>query len=106
MSWEEKNFETFSQQPNTGNSQSETKQSVCVSSVFLFTYSTLTIVIGEGHDGGKVALAVLGDDTEAGEGAPFAGDVESRVPAVVCQPRVTASLQELLHQQGLLCDHC
>lgn len=53
-----------------------------------------------------MALAVLGDDAEAGEGAPLAGDVEGRVPAVVGQPRVTAGLQELLDQLGLLRDHC
>lgn len=53
-----------------------------------------------------MVLAVLGDDPEAGEGAPLAGDVESRVPAVVRQPRVTAGLQELLDQLRLLCDHC
>ena len=51
-------------------------------------------------------LGVLGDDPEAGKGASLAGDVESRVPAVVRQPRVTAGLQELLDQLGLLCDHC
>lgn len=66
---------------------------------------TITIVVGEGHDGGEVALAVLGDDAEAGEGASLAGDVEGRVAAVVGQPRVSASLQELLNQLGLLRDH-
>lgn len=65
----------------------------------------LTAVVGEGEDGGEVALGVLGDDAEAGEGALLAGDVERRVPAVVGQPCVTAGLQELLHQLGLLSDH-
>lgn len=49
--------------------------------------------------------AVLGDDAEAGEGAPLAGDVESCVAVVVGQPCVAARLQELLDQEGLLCDH-
>lgn len=66
----------------------------------------LTTVVGEGHHGGELALAVLGDDAEAGEGASLAGDVESRVPAVVRQPRVTAGLQESIDQQGLFGDHC
>lgn len=52
-----------------------------------------------------MVLGVLGDDPEAGEGASLAGNVESRVPAVVRQPRVTAGLQEPLDQLGLLCDH-
>lgn len=52
-----------------------------------------------------MALAALGDDAEAGQGALLAGDVESRVAAVVGQTRVTAGLQEPLHQAGLLCDH-
>lgn len=66
----------------------------------------ITTVVGEGHDGGEVTLAVLGDDAEAGKGASFAGDVESRVAAVVGQPCVSAGLQEPLNQLGLLCDHC
>lgn len=51
-----------------------------------------------------MALAVLGDDAEAGKGASLAGDVEGRVPAVVGQPRVGAGLQEPLDQLGLLRD--
>lgn len=66
----------------------------------------LTTIVGEGHDGGQVTLAVLGNEAEAGEGALLAGDVESCVPAVISQPRVTAGLQEFVHQLGLLCDHC
>lgn len=66
----------------------------------------ITIVVGEGHDGGEVALAVLGDDAEAGEGASLAGDVEGRVAAVVRQPRVSTGLQEPINQLRLLCDHC
>lgn len=53
-----------------------------------------------------MALAVLGDDAEAGEGAFLAGDVENRVPAVVGQPWVSAGLHEPLDQMRLLCDHC
>lgn len=53
-----------------------------------------------------MALAALGDDAEAGEGAPLAGDVEGRVAAVVGQLRVGASLQEPLGQVRLLGDHC
>lgn len=66
----------------------------------------LTTVVGEGEDGAEVTLAVLSDDTEAGKRALLAGDVQGRVAAVVSQPRVTAGLQEFLHQLGLLCDHC
>lgn len=66
--------------------------------------SGLTTVVGEGHDGGEVALAVLGDDAEADQGALFTGDVEGRVSAVVGQQRVSAGLQEPLQQEGLLCD--
>lgn len=69
-------------------------------------YWIITIVVGERHNGGEVTLAVLGDDAKAGEGASFAGDVESRVAAVIGQPRISASLQEPLNQLGLLCDHC
>ena len=53
-----------------------------------------------------MALAVLRDDAEAGEGAPFAGDVEGCVPAVVDQQRVGAGLQEPFHDERLLRDHC
>ena len=51
-----------------------------------------------------MALAVLGDDAEAGEGTSLAGDVEGRVPTVVGQQRVGAGLQEPVDQLGLLCD--
>lgn len=44
-----------------------------------------------------MALAVLCDDAEAGEGAPLAGDVERRVAAVVGQMCVGTGLQEPLH---------
>lgn len=67
--------------------------------------TVVSTVVGEGHHGGDVALGVLGDDAEAGEGAPLAGDVERRVAAVVGQTRVAAGLQEPFHQLGLLCDH-
>lgn len=53
-----------------------------------------------------MALAALGDDAEAGEGAPLAGDVEGRIAAVVGQQRVGAGLQEPVSQVRLLCDHC
>lgn len=66
----------------------------------------LTTVVGEGHDGSQGMLGVLGNEAEAGEGALLAGDVESCVPTVIRQPWVRAGLQELLHQLGLLCDHC
>lgn len=65
----------------------------------------ITIVVGEGHDGAEVLLAVLGDDAKAGQGTSLAGDVQSCVAAVVGQSGVAAGLQELLHQLGLLCDH-
>lgn len=52
-----------------------------------------------------MALAVLGDDAKTGKGTLFAGDVEGRVASVVDQDGVGASLQELVHQLGLLCDH-
>ena len=48
------------------------------------TGQTLTIVVGVRQDRGEVAVAVLGDYVEAGEGALLAGDVERRVTAVVC----------------------
>lgn len=79
---------------------------LCVCICVLIFDLMLTTVVGERHDGGEVALAVLGDDAEAGEGAPLAGDVESCVPTVISQPRVTAGLQESLYQVWLLCDHC
>lgn len=66
----------------------------------------LTTVVGERHNGGEVALAVLSDDPEAGEGALFAGDVEGRVTTVISQPWVTASFKESFYQVWLLCDHC
>lgn len=53
-----------------------------------------------------MALAVLGDDAEAGQGTLLAGDVQGRVAAVVGQPRVGAGLQEPLDQMWLLGDHC
>lgn len=56
----------------------------------------LTTVVGDGQDGGEVALAVLSDDAEAGQGAPFAGDVENRIASVVGQQRVGTGLQEPL----------
>lgn len=68
--------------------------------------SMLTTVVGERHNGGEVTLAVLGDDAKAGQGALFTGDVEGCVSAVVGQQRVSAGLQESVHQVGLLCDHC
>lgn len=73
---------------------------------FFFSMRLITVVVGEGHHGGQVALAALGDDPEAGQGAPLAGDVEGRVAAVVGQPRVGAGLQEPLGQVRLLGDHC
>lgn len=66
----------------------------------------ITTVVGEGHEGGEVALAVLGNDGEARERAFLAGDVESRVAAVVGQPWVRTGLQEPFDQMRLLCDHC
>lgn len=51
-------------------------------------------------------MAVLGDDAKTGQGALFTGDVEGCVSAVVGQQRVSAGLQESVHQVGLLCDHC
>lgn len=66
----------------------------------------LTTVVGERRHGGEVTLGVLGDDAKAGQGALFTGDVEGCVSAVVGQQRVSAGLQESVHQVGLLCDHC
>lgn len=67
--------------------------------------STLTTVVVGRQDRGEAALAVLGDDPKAGEGAPFAGDVQGRVAAVVDQKRVGAGLQEPVQQLGLVGDH-
>lgn len=60
----------------------------------------------EGQDGSQVALAVLGDDAEAGQGTLLAGNVQGRVAAVVGQPRVSTGLEEPLDQMWLLGDHC
>lgn len=65
----------------------------------------LTVIVGGAHDGGDVALAVLGDDRKTRHGAPLTGDVERRVPTVVCEPRVGSRLQQLLDQLRLLRDH-
>lgn len=67
---------------------------------------THTIVVGGLQDSEEVVgLAVLREDADAAERALLAGNVERGVPAEVSDIQVTASLQQVLGDFRLVCDH-
>lgn len=64
----------------------------------------LTAVVWEGQDAEQVLRVDLGQNGEAGQRSSPAGDVQRRVPALIHQARVAASLQQHLQDVRLLHD--